>query len=682
MPRDVELGEGYLGDEMVSQAMPGQHRGQFRYEDSGRVVLREEGDSEDIENVVAPTVRQRRIDMDRVLSDIPVEEPVDGGMPVSGFGEAKSFAFGRMESAAQMAVSEAVDRARRGIIKNAAQADEHIRMTLCLLLRDYMRTLCETVRTVYASASAKARPLVEKAIEEYGKSGMSGLDDDGAKWVPDSQLNGLGAVSRKAQAIARAYQTKVWRADIEREVGHVAELLGRVASEAAKRAVLVAGRTFKTVDEASAFIRGRVNQVAAVFPAAIQKAADEAALAAVEKIRPEFAARLAKRGVPRGATPKWEAIRRAVTTHAVEAPRASGDSMMTHEELSDITDDVEHRGVSGLGDVASSFSAMVAGEENLDKLRKGVAQAQDAIRKVIETRAPLLAGYRIAEVAYNEIKGKYGPELMGIGMVRFPNPNYVPALSALVTAQDAMKQYARQVHQSENLAIVFMRISEALTKAGLKNDANYVDQFTSLSNRFTIETGNLLRGIPAYQGTINSIIEAFKQELSAAGVAPNAYDDPRWYQAYLRAADKVVPLPEAARAGMGEFDEAVSGLGIEPVTISLIIAGIVKLVIVLGLIASVLYALSRLLPDANSKAKTARDLLVQRETDWTKIEAQMRAQGKSQAEIDAARKSWEAGTRKTIEEIPEPESPLVGLLSGLKWVALAGAAILVGSKVL
>ena len=40
MPRDVEIGEGYEGDQMVSQQYPGQHIGRYALNDGDAVLMR------------------------------------------------------------------------------------------------------------------------------------------------------------------------------------------------------------------------------------------------------------------------------------------------------------------------------------------------------------------------------------------------------------------------------------------------------------------------------------------------------------------------------------------------------------------------------------------------------------------------------------------------------------------
>lgn len=325
----------------------------------------------------------------------------------------------------------------------------------------------------------------------------------------------------------------------------------------------------------------------------------------------------------------------------------------------------------GMDDVAASFAAMFAAGA-LDKLRKGLSNTQDALIATISSRNEAFNGYQKAKALYDDAVGRWGPAFvpgpMGISL---PNAKVLMAYVALATADQAVKFIAKQIHASEQAQIVFSQIQSALMKGGLNVDADMIGTSLYGINRFNLETGSMFGGVKPYTDTISKLTDEAKAERAAWGVPLSAYDDPRWYEAYLKASDRIVPMPKSAGGGGG----GVSGLGtlgFDPISIAIAIG---LLLISIGVMVAVIKSAAALTPNANAKAETARALILQREADWTKIESQMRAQNKSQEEIDAARKQWDAGTKKQTENIPDPPSLLGSLLGPL---GIAAAALVVG----
>jgi hypothetical protein len=99
------------------------------------------------------------------------------------------------------------------------------------------------------------------------------------------------------------------------------------------------------------------------------------------------------------------------------------------------------------------------------------------------------------------------------------------------------------------------------------------------------------------------------------------------------------------------------------------------LIWVVGIVAAAVVAaqaISRLIPDQNSKAITAREIALAAERRKADELARLRASGASQAEIDAAMKSIDASTKETIENIPKPESPFGAIAIPLAVIAAFG----------
>lgn len=328
----------------------------------------------------------------------------------------------------------------------------------------------------------------------------------------------------------------------------------------------------------------------------------------------------------------------------------------------------------GLGDWRGDVVSLIASKE-LGQLMSAVGKVSDQLLDAVVTRNDIYAGYVTAKRNLEMARASFGPDFStGMYGVRIPNSNTVDAQVAYGTASKAVSVFARQVQTLAELKIVFLRIQSALSAAGAASDADAMAGTINQITRFESETNAKFLPAPEYQNTINQLVAAFKDELRVWGVAENAYDDPRWLSAFLKAADKVVPIPGSPKLPQPALD---AGLGAIP-TIAWVIVGVVG-VITAGFVLSSM--LSQVIPDQNSKAETARQLLLSAQQQKAKVEAQMRAQGKSQAEIDDAKASIDADTKRSLSSIPDPGSPF-GFLVIPGVVAAAGLITLKATGIL
>lgn len=331
------------------------------------------------------------------------------------------------------------------------------------------------------------------------------------------------------------------------------------------------------------------------------------------------------------------------------------------------------KGVSGLSDWKGDIAAAVASGE-LDQLMAGVRRTQDSLIAAINARGPAINAYQTARNLLDEATAKYGPPFFSAAFgSSVPNPNVFPAAQAFTAAAEGMRFFARQVQTLYELDVVLTKVSEGLFNAGLRSEEASVNAAVTQIRRFTSETDALLRGIKDYTETKNRIVEAFNKQRAAFGVPASQSDDPRWFEAYLLAAEQVVPLPkEAAAVGVS----GLSDLGLGPALVVLI-----KVIAIIAATVVAIHAINKITSALNSKAETAREVILQRERDWSQMESAMRAAGKSQTEIDAARKSWESGTAQSVKEIPEPSGVFGSVTTALVAVLGVGAALKFGGVI-
>lgn len=319
----------------------------------------------------------------------------------------------------------------------------------------------------------------------------------------------------------------------------------------------------------------------------------------------------------------------------------------------------------GLGDFRQAVVGLIAGKE-LDQLMSAVRRLNDEVIRGISERKPIIDGYREAKALLDDAVRRFGPPTIPAGPASIPNVKVLPAYTAMATARKGIQVLARQVQTLGMLDRVFTAISVELTKAGASAEANGIDVTLAQVRRFIRDTDDAAPPVaPEYMGAKRAILLLAKRKYAAAGVDRNAIDNPKWLGLYIQAANEVVPIPQPS-------PPAGAGLG-NPLPV---IAAV--LIWVVGIVAAAVVAsqaIARLIPDQNSKAVTARNIALEAERRKSEELARLRAAGASQAEIDAAMKSIDTSTKEAIAAVPEPKSPLGGILApiGIVIAAAIGA---------
>lgn len=310
---------------------------------------------------------------------------------------------------------------------------------------------------------------------------------------------------------------------------------------------------------------------------------------------------------------------------------------------------------SSMGDWGAAVTGLIANQE-LDQLNAAVRKLIDKLIAAIGQRAGLLKGYQEAKAAYQNAQQKFGPAFIFNGITQAPNIALVPFMLAFTSARKGVELMAREVQTMGFLDRIFTQVSVALTKAGLSNDANSIDQALAQIRRFNLETDNMFfTQAPEYHQAKQAILQQANAEWAALGVAKNAYDDPKWMAGYLRAAQRVVPIENLPQAPPAVLE---AGMGALPLLGALLVWTIG--IVVAGFVLS--EAISRVLPDQNSKAKTAEKLLLAYQEQKAQEAAQMRAAGASDAQINARMAAIDEEAKRAVAAVPDPPSMLKWIL--------------------
>jgi hypothetical protein len=316
--------------------------------------------------------------------------------------------------------------------------------------------------------------------------------------------------------------------------------------------------------------------------------------------------------------------------------------------------------MQGLGNFRQAVVSLIA-EKELDQLISAVRKLNDEVISGINDRNSIITGYKEAKALLDEATRNFGPPVISTGLVSLPNTKVLPAYTAMVTARKGIQVLARKVQTLVMLDRIFTALSAELTKAGASNDANAIDITLAQVRRFVVETDNMASSLTDYMDTKRAILTLAEKKYAAAGVDRNAIDNPRWLAIYVQAAQEIVPIPQEPppSAGLGNPMPLLA-------TVLIWVIGIVAAAVV------AMRAISRLIPDQNSKAITAREIVLAAEKRKSEELARLRAAGASQAEIDAAMKSIDESTKRLLENIPEPKSPLGFLTIPIAIISVLG----------
>lgn len=296
----------------------------------------------------------------------------------------------------------------------------------------------------------------------------------------------------------------------------------------------------------------------------------------------------------------------------------------------------------GMGDWTQAVSTMLAQDE-LSELMTAVRAYLDELIGAIRVRNDIHKGYVEAWKIGDETARAFGSTIK-VGFVNVPNWKMLPAIHAMKEASRAVKIFARQVQSLVMMDRVFTRISAVLTSVGASSDANAIDQALRQSRRFVVESDDMFSEIPLYRETKNAILMQAQGEWKMWKVPDDAVDDQRWLAAYFVAADKVVPIPKPP----APRDVRAAGLGALPLLASVLLYALA--IMVGGFV--IVRTVSQVLPDANSRARTAKELLLRRNEQKEDLRQDLLREGRSDAEVNRAMKAFDDETKRMIQEVP------------------------------
>ncbi len=188
MPRDVNLGEGYVEGVMVSPTAPGQHRGQYEMHDGSTVLIRPQqmadlgrrprgrggrgwGRGWGGPVFYEPLYIEQITDRKPFILDESDDE--DKKKDLKGLADSANDCISRIVSVAATAAREAIEGARQGVFSSMEDVADHIRRRVCQEFQSHARAYILAMQEAVKTAIASARPEVEKALAQ--KKGVSGL---------------------------------------------------------------------------------------------------------------------------------------------------------------------------------------------------------------------------------------------------------------------------------------------------------------------------------------------------------------------------------------------------------------------------------------------------------------------------------------------------------------------------
>jgi hypothetical protein len=234
MPRDVEIGEGYEGDQMVTQVYPGQHRGHYHYKNGNSVLMRAGSRLNHIdqmspfepfpsgpiseESMSIPAKGRGGVyegDYGRPTGGAEVvgqEEmpamPIDPQRVLDGLGDPDD-TLNYLANAANLAVKDTLAKIGKGLITSRKDAEKNIARAICLATQDFLKQFCKAVETTIQTAISKSSSAVKDALSHKGFSD-----------VPPEVYEEIGGETEYAQRFAPHLVGKETEREVETGIGN------------------------------------------------------------------------------------------------------------------------------------------------------------------------------------------------------------------------------------------------------------------------------------------------------------------------------------------------------------------------------------------------------------------------------------------------------------------------------
>lgn len=303
-----------------------------------------------------------------------------------------------------------------------------------------------------------------------------------------------------------------------------------------------------------------------------------------------------------------------------------------------------------------AVAAAIAGKQ-LDAL---VSSARRVLDQVIEgTKAVpgIRRSYDETKRVLDELARRFGPPVFPTGQ---PNLKVLPAYTNFLVAKKAVEYLAKLVSNLVAFSRVYTGIEEVLRREGLSTDADTLAMVVRQIARFIMDTDTKFAGVPEYSAAKAKILSRAEADRRTRGVSDPA--DPGWIEAQISAAEAEFPG---------------SGLSGAPVALIPLLISLAKTVAV---VVGVVLVASRVAAAAGGKSKQIFELYMNAEEE-KKITAQrLRAEGKSEAEVQAALAAIDKSVAEKAEEIQKASTGVEAFTKGAIGTVLAIAGIAIGTK--
>lgn len=310
------------------------------------------------------------------------------------------------------------------------------------------------------------------------------------------------------------------------------------------------------------------------------------------------------------------------------------------------------RGLSGwTEDLGRAIKA-----EDLRKLNTGVLDTMDSVAKAHDALNEFEDDLNGLDARKAQVAQEFGAPFT-FGFIPLPNWPALVALEPLLHAEANLKVGGRRLAAIDvlfyELSLTYTGMGNAFQQAGLAAEANSLRRAAQLMRDWSAALqARVVSRMPSIADDREAINANFQSTLSAKGLRHIVDDDkPGYFDALAQvlAVYTEQPAPEEARATMQGAQ-----LGADPVSISIVVLGIVKVVIIVGgivaIAAFIASAVKSIFGASEEAMGAARELQRRKTLREQQVTEQVQANENAVAEGQISREEADERNRQAREE--------------------------------
>lgn len=293
--------------------------------------------------------------------------------------------------------------------------------------------------------------------------------------------------------------------------------------------------------------------------------------------------------------------------------------------------------------------------EDLRKLNQGVLETMDSVAKAHDSLNEFEDDLNTLDARKAGVAQEFGPPFFP-GFIPSPNWPSLVALAPLLSAEANLKVEGRRLAAIDvlfsELALTYTGMGNAFSRTGLDREASSLRRAAQLMRDWRASLdARVFRRMPSIVDDREAIEANFNAALTARGLRRIIDDEkPGYFDALadvLRAYTEE-PEPEEAKAMQG------ARLGVEPVSITLVVLGLIKVIVIVGgiiiIVAYIASAVKNIFGASEEALGAARELQKRKTLREQRVQEQVQSNESAVQEGTMSREEADERNREAREE--------------------------------